>query len=171
MNEVRQAILEDLGSGLVPVSPGWFTVNVRDAAWITNEAFGARCLFEAASPEVAARRFEHLGFKIAVFAPGQPSGFYHADSAEEDFLVLSGECVATIEGEECVLSQWDFLHCAPGTHHGFVGAGNSPCVLLMVGARIPGRTFDYPGQRAESSQDAYAGQPEWHPGSRPNAFD
>jgi quercetin dioxygenase-like cupin family protein len=168
---VPQARLKDVGSGLAPVSPGWFTVNVRDAAWITNEAFGARCLFEAGSPEVEARRFEHLGIKLAVFDPGQPSGFYHADSAEEDFLVLQGECVARIEGEERLLRQWDFFHCAPGTHHGFVGAGSGQCVLLMVGARIPGRTFDYPGQNARSSQEAYAGEPQWRPGSCPDVFE
>jgi uncharacterized cupin superfamily protein len=170
VSEARQARLEDVGSGLAPVSAGWFTVNVRDAAWISNQAFGARCLFEAGSADIEARHFEHLGFRLAAFAPGQPSGFYHADSAEEDFLVLQGECIARIEGEERLLRQWDFFHCAPGTHHGFVGAGDGPCVLLMVGARMPGRRFDYPGQAAKSSQEAYVGQPPWRPGSRPDLF-
>ena len=174
--EAPQARLEDVGSGLAPVSPGWFVVNVRDAAWVTNEAFGARCLFEADVPALRERpdleplRFKHLGIKLAVFDPDQPSGLYHADSAEEDFLVLQGECVARIESEERVLRQWDFLHCAPGTHHGFAGAGDGPCVLLMVGARVPGRTFDYPEQGAKSSPEAYVGQPHWRPGPRPDAF-
>lgn len=167
--EVPHARLTDVGSDLAPVSPGWFTVNVSDAAWIENDEFGARCLFEAASPG-AARHFKHIGFKLAVLNPGQPSGFYHADSAEENFLVLQGECVARIDGKERLLRQWDFLHCAPGTHHGFVGAGNGPCVLLMVGARVLRRTFDYPEQDANSSQEAYVGQPPWHPGPRPDAF-
>jgi quercetin dioxygenase-like cupin family protein len=169
-SEVPEARLEDVGSGLAPVSPGWFTVNVRDAAWIKNEAFGARCLFEAGNPDVAARHFEHLGIKLAVFEPGQLSGFYHADSAEENFLVLQGECVARIEAEERPLRQWDFLHCAPGTHHGFIGSGHGPCVLLMVGARMPDRTFEYPEQGAGSSHEAYVGQPDWVPGSRPSVF-
>jgi uncharacterized cupin superfamily protein len=89
------------------VSPGWFAVNVKDAAWLTNEAFGAR---------------------------------------EENFLVPQGECVARIEAEKRLLRRWDFLHCAAGAHHRFVGSGDGPRVLLMVGARIPGRTFDCPGQ-------------------------
>lgn len=167
--EVPRARLEDVGSGLAPVSPGWFVVNVREAAWVTNEAFGARCLFEADVPALRERhdlepqRFLHLGIKLAVFDPGQPSGLYHADSAEEDFLVLQGECVACIETEERLLRQWDFLHCAPGTHHGFVGAGDGPCVVLMVGARVPGRTFDYPEQGAKSSQEAYVDEPQWRP--------
>ena len=171
-----EARLEDVGSGLAPVSPGWFVVNVRDAAWVTNEAFGARCLFEADVPALRDRsdlepqRFEQLGIKLAVLDPGRPSGLYHADSAEEDFLVLEGECVARIEGETRLLRQWDFLHCAPGTHHGFVGAGEGPCVLLMVGARTSGRTFDYPDQGARSSQEAYRDKPPWRPGPRPAHF-
>ena len=171
-----EARLEDVGSGLAPVTSGWFVVNARDAAWVTNEAFGARCLFEADAPALRERpdlepqRFPQLGFKLAVIEPGKPSGLYHADSAQENFLVLRGECVARIEGEERRLRQWDFLHCAPGTHHGFVGAGDGPCLLLMVGARVPGRTFDYPEQRERSSQEAYVGYPHWRPGARPDVF-
>jgi mannose-6-phosphate isomerase-like protein (cupin superfamily) len=171
-----QARLEDAGSGLARVSPGWFVVNVRDAAWVTNEAFGARCLFEAdvpvlrERPELEPQRFRDLRDKLSVLVPGQPSGLYHADSAEEDFLVLRGECVARIEDEERRLGEWDFLHCAPGTHHGFVGAGVGPCVLLMVGSRAGDRTFDYPEQGAASAREAYDGYPHWRPGPRPDVF-
>jgi quercetin dioxygenase-like cupin family protein len=172
----EEAKLEDVGSGLAPVSPGWFVVNVREAAWVTNEAFGARCLFEADVPVLRERpgleplRFPQLGIRIAVLDPGRPSGLYHADSAQEDFLVLRGECDARIEGEERRLRQWDFLHCAPGTHHGFTGAGDGPCVLLMVGARVAGRSVDYPDQKTDSAQQAYVGYPHWQPGPRPDAF-
>ena len=68
---------------------------------------------------------------------------------------------------ERLLQQWDFLHCAPGTRHGFVGAGEGACVLLMTGARTPGRTVEYPDQGATSAQEAYAGFPHWQPGPRP----
>ncbi|HEY3920581.1 MAG TPA: cupin domain-containing protein [Gaiellaceae bacterium] len=143
---------------------------------MTNDAFGARCLFEAdvpalrERPDLEPQRFEQLGIRLAVLEPGTPSGLYHADSAQEDFLVLQGECVARVEGEERRLRQWDFLHCAPGTHHGFVGAGDGPCVLLMVGARIAGRTQSYPDQEAASAQEAYVGYPHWRPGHRPGLF-
>jgi hypothetical protein len=40
-----------------------------------------------------------------------------------------------VEGEERLLSQWDFFHCPAGTEHVFVGAGDGPCVILMAGAR------------------------------------
>ena len=122
-------------------------------------------------PNVEPQRFQHLGFNLAVFDPGEPSALYHADSAEEDFLVLSGECVVRIEGGERRLQQWDFLHCAPGTHHGFVGAGDGPCLLLMMGSRAGERAFAYPEQGTSSAQEAYVGYPHWQPGARPGVFD
>jgi len=149
---------------------------VREAAWVTNEAFGARCLFEAdlpvlrLRPDLEPRRFGQLGFRVAVFEPGTPSGLYHSDSAQEDFLVLAGQCTARIEKQERPLRQWDFLHCPPGTRHSFVGVGDDTCVLLMVGARVPGKTVEYPEQGTTSAQEAYAGYPHWRPGPRPAAF-
>jgi len=62
---------------------------------------------------------------------------YHGESEQEDFLVLSGECVLVIEGEERPLKAWDFVHCPPWTEHVFVGAGDGPCAIVMVGARKP----------------------------------
>jgi uncharacterized cupin superfamily protein len=179
---VERARLEDVGSGLAPVSPGWFVVNVRDAAWLTSEAFGARCVFEAntpvlrARPDLAEQRFEDLGVTLAVLEPGRPSGLYHAESAQEDFLVLAGECLVVVEGEERRLGPWDFLHCPPGTAHVFVGAGERPCVLLLVGARPAGRSIVYPrcdaalahgaGVESETTSpwEAYAPFGHWQPG-------
>jgi hypothetical protein len=47
---MREAQLEDVGSGVAPVSDGWFVVNLRYAAWLTNDAFRARCVFEGGMP-------------------------------------------------------------------------------------------------------------------------
>jgi uncharacterized cupin superfamily protein len=175
------ATLEDVGSGLAPVSDGWFVVNVRDAAWLTNEAFGARCVFEGGMPvlrerpDLPAHRFEQLGFTLQVLEPGRPSGLYHAESAQEDFLVLAGECLLVIEGEERLLRAWDFVHCPGGTAHVFVGAGDGPCVILMTGARRPEKEIVYPRSEAArrhgasvetettSPTEAYAPYPHWHP--------
>jgi hypothetical protein len=41
-----------------------------------------------------------------------------------------------IENEERRLKQWDFVHCPPMTEHVFVGAGDGPCAIVMVGARV-----------------------------------
>jgi uncharacterized cupin superfamily protein len=179
---VEEARLEQVGSGLAPTTDGWFVVNVREAAWLTNDAFGARCVFEADVPVLRKRpglepqRFPQLGFRLAVLEPGKPSTMYHAESDQEDFLVLAGECVLIVEGSERRLRPWDFFHCAPGTAHAFVGAGERPCVLLMAGARTDEGTIVYPesepAQRhgagverlTTSPREAYARFPHWQPG-------
>jgi uncharacterized cupin superfamily protein len=60
---------------------------------------------------------------------------YHWEADQEDFLVVAGEAVLVVEGEERPLRQWDFVHCPPGVKHTIVGAGDEPCVVVAVGAR------------------------------------
>jgi uncharacterized cupin superfamily protein len=67
--------------------------------------------------------------------PGKPTTIYHWETEQENFLVLAGEAVLIIEGEERRLAQWDFVHCPPGARHAFAGAGTGPCVLLCVSSR------------------------------------
>ena len=128
-----EAQLEDFGSGLTPVTQGWFVVNVRDAEWWFSEGRGARCAFENeyGDPPV---EFAQFGINVTVLEPGQ-TGLYHAESNQEAFLVLSGECALLVEDEERRLRPWDFFHSSPWTEHAFVGAGEGPCVILMVGSR------------------------------------
>jgi len=128
---VPEAPLERVDGGLVPAGEGWFVVNARDARWLEGE-HGAYTPFEG---EV---RFPQLGINIGVLEPGQPSCMYHGEAEQEDFLVLSGECVLLIEGRERRLQAWDFVHCPAWTEHVFVGAGDGPCAILAVGARSGG---------------------------------
>jgi quercetin dioxygenase-like cupin family protein len=172
---VPEAQLEDLGSGLTPVTQGWFVVNVRDAEWWFADSRGARCAFENeyGNPPV---EFAQLGISITVLESGQTS-LYHAESNQEAFLVLSGECKLIVEGEERLLRPWDFFHAPPWTEHGFVGAGDGPCVILMAGARSgPGIRYPvselaarYGACVAEETSDpekAYANA-EWFRRDRP----
>jgi quercetin dioxygenase-like cupin family protein len=171
--DVEEARLEQLDAGLTPVTDGWFVVNVRDAAWVTNEALGAACIFEG---DVF---FPQLGYTIAVLQPGQSGGRYHREANQEDFLVLAGECLLLIEGEERPLKAWDFVHCPPDTEHAFVGAGDGPCVIFMTGSREgwpENKGVVYPrselalrhgaGVETETtvSAEAYAPFPKWQPG-------
>ena len=126
---VEEARLEELESGLAPATDGWFVVNVRDAAWETNDAFGAMCAFEGET-----RRSADLGINLRVLRPGSAKWLYHAESTQEDFLVLAGQCLLLVEGEERPLTAWDFVHCPPGTEHAFVATGDRPCVIVMTGA-------------------------------------
>jgi quercetin dioxygenase-like cupin family protein len=171
---VEEARLEQLEAGLTPVTGGWFVVNVRDAAWVHNEVLGSACIFEG--DDVS---FPQLGYTIAVLQPGQSGGRYHREGNQEDFLVLAGECLLVIEGEERELKAWDFVHCPPDTEHGFVGAGNGPCVIFMTGARTEKGAVYVRNEVAlrhgvgvetetPSSAEAYAPFPKWQPGPPPN---
>jgi uncharacterized cupin superfamily protein len=124
--------------GLVPEGEGWFTVNAREAAWQEHETFGRWCRFEG---DV---RFPQFGINIHVLEPGQPSCMYHGEDEQEAFLVLSGECLLLVEGQERRLRAWDFVHCPAWTEHVFVGAGDGPCAILMVGTRTPDAAVRYP---------------------------
>jgi uncharacterized cupin superfamily protein len=135
---VPEAQLEHDGHGLRPVGEGWFVLNVRDARWFASE-LDTYAQFE--SDEV---RFDQVGIGIGILSPGKSNGMYHGEDAQEDFLVLSGECLLIVEGEERRLKAWDFVHCPPWTEHIFVGAGDGPCVVVGVGARRKGRGIVYP---------------------------
>jgi uncharacterized cupin superfamily protein len=126
---VPQAPLERREGGLAPAGDGWFVLNARDAAWRDGH-FGAYTRFEG-----EAARFPEIGVNIGVLAPGQPACHYHGEDAQEDFLVLSGECLLLIEGEERRLRAWDFVHCPAWTEHVLVGAGDGPCTVLAIGSR------------------------------------
>jgi uncharacterized cupin superfamily protein len=110
--------------------PDWFVVNVAEAPAYRHSVAGAYIPFEDRED-----RFPDFGINIHVLQPGEPNGKYHSEDAQEDFLVLAGECLAIIEGEERRLRAWDFVHCPAGTDHIFVAAGEGPCAILMVGAR------------------------------------
>jgi uncharacterized cupin superfamily protein len=127
---VPEAPLEDGGSGLAPAGEGWFVVNVRDAEWLVTETFGSGTQFESRE-----HRFAKVGFNINVLGPGEPNCLYHREALQEDFLVLAGECLLLVEGEERSLHAWDFVHSPAQTEHIFIGAGDEPCVILMAGAR------------------------------------
>ena len=126
---VPEAPLERSEHGLSPNGEGWFVLNAREAKWMDGH-FGAYTRFEGEP------RFPKVGFNIGVLAPGQPACWYHGEDEQEDFLVLNGECLLLIEGEERRLRQWDFVHCPAWTEHVFVGAGDGPCAILAVGTRL-----------------------------------
>ena len=131
---VPESELVSTEHGLVPKGQGWFVLNARETHWWRRPGRGVLCEFEGAGFE-GATDFEQLGINVTVLEPGQPMSMYHREADQEDFLVLSGEALAIVEGEERLLQQWDLLHCPAGTSHTVLGAGDGPCVVLAVGAR------------------------------------
>jgi uncharacterized cupin superfamily protein len=146
---VPEARLVDAGNGLVPETEGWFVVNTREARWWHHDTFGSAVTFEAEDA-----RFPEFGINIQVLQPGEPNCMYHGENAQEDFLVLFGECVLIVEGEERPLRQWDFVHCPAWTKHVFVGAGYGPCGILMVGTRPQQEELLYPVDPVARKYDA-----------------
>jgi len=126
-----EAPLEQTETGLVPAGEGWFVLNAAEAPW-RDGPFGAYTRFEGEP------RFDRIGVNLSVLQPGQPSCMYHGEDEQEDFLVLSGECLLLVEGEERPLRAWHFVHCPPLTDHVLVGAGEGPCLILSLGGRTGG---------------------------------
>jgi uncharacterized cupin superfamily protein len=164
---VPEIPLRETKYGLVADGDGWFVINARESRWRDTGHFGHYCDFEGK------RRFRQLGINLNVLEPGQPMSLYHRERAQEDFLVVSGECLLLVEGQERPLRAWDFVHCPGGTHHIIVGAGNGPSVVVAVGARGGRKGIVYPveplalaneagvEQETTKPQEAYAGFPGW----------
>jgi uncharacterized cupin superfamily protein len=107
-----------------------FIVNVADAPALSHPQ---RATVIGLEPEGV--QWPDTGVNIQIMHPGQPNCRYHAEPVQEDFLVLHGECIVILDGEERTMRQWDFLHCPAGAYHVFVGAGDGPCAVLMIGSR------------------------------------
>ena len=144
---VPEAALEQTDEGLLPAGEGWFVLSAREAAWRRWEGMGKWPRLEGATPI-----FAQLGVGLTVLEPGEPMTMYHWETDQEDFLVLAGETLAIVEGQERPLRQWDFLHCPAGTNHAIVGAGDGPCVVFAVGAR-ENHTYRTPNGSIDGTDD------------------
>jgi uncharacterized cupin superfamily protein len=147
----------------------WFIANATEETWRGAPGWGRSTRFEREGV-----RFQDYGINLQRIEPGERSTMYHGEDGQEDFLVVSGTCLAIVEGEERRLRQWDLLHCPAWTRHAFVNDGGEPCTLVMVGARRAGVETDcvYPveplavrhgagvEQETTSPDEAYAGTPD-----------
>jgi uncharacterized cupin superfamily protein len=174
---IPEAQLEHHPFGLRPRGAGWYVLNARDAQWTESPHFGAFLNFEGD------HRFPEVGVNIHVLQPGQPACKYHSEGVQEGFLVLSGECTLIVEEQERSLRAWDYVHCPPGTRHVFVGAGDGPCAILMLGRRGDDQGLHYPASELATKhgasvardtpnpQEAYAGLRERTDIPAPAPFD
>ena len=115
--------LDPRGRGLVRAEREGCALAQRRAAW------RLRAVGVSRGPD-----FPQLGINLNVMQPGESMTMYHRENAQEDFLVLRGECLLRfVEGEERQLRQWDLFHCPAGVAHAVVGAGDGPSLVLAVG--------------------------------------
>jgi uncharacterized cupin superfamily protein len=134
---MREAELADTPTGKVAASEGWFVMNLAEAQWQATTGAGTWVSFEADGVP------NQIGAGAHVLPPGETPGFYHLESDQEGFLVLTGECLLVVEGQERRMGPWDYFHCPPGTAHIMVGAGEAGCVLFMFGNRRPDERVEY----------------------------
>ena len=148
-----EAKLDETPYGRNPASDeGWFVLNLADALAVRNEVKGGAII----PLEPRGGPFKNFGVNVHVVWPGEPSALYHSENAREAFLVLSGECTLVVEEQERTLRQWDFFHCPAGTRHIFVGAGEGPCAILMIGARSEAEQLHYPVSEVAAKHGASA---------------
>jgi uncharacterized cupin superfamily protein len=175
---MHEANIDDTEHGRVPTDDGWFIMNLKDVAWAKVEGGGTWTAWE--TRETASKT---LGVGVHILWPGESPGYYHTESQQEGFLVLSGECVAIVEGQERRMGPWDFLHSPPGTAHITVGAGDGPCALVIVGTRAPDNEIRYLVEPAaakyghsvqtetDSPREAYKDRPPIEPAPSPWPLD
>jgi len=171
---MHEARIDDTQAGRIPADDGWWVLNLGEIAWESAEGNGTFCIFEAPSAPSPV-----MGIGVHIVGPGEANGLYHAEDTQEGFLVLSGECLLIVEGQERRLRPWDYFHCPPGTAHITVGSGEAPCAILMVGARREGRPIHYPVEPlaarfgasvttpSDSPKEAYAGMAPFVPARSP----
>ena len=159
---IGEASMNRSEHGLEPSGDGWFVVNATQARWLDDGPLGVYTPFAGEPP------FPLIGINLCVLQPGQPNCMYHREDEQEDFLVLSGECLLLVEEQERLLKPWDFVHLPAGTDHVLVGAGDGPCAVLLIGSRTPDAGVVYPvselaqqhaagvDQETDSPKQAYA---------------
>lgn len=126
----------------------WFVANVTELQWQENE-LGASCEFDK-----NCERFNEFGINLTVLEPRQPMTMYHREGYQEGFLILRGECLLIVEGQEVPLRQWDYFHCPADIAHAIVGAGESSSLVLAVGSRVGPDVILYPRDEAALKHDA-----------------
>jgi uncharacterized cupin superfamily protein len=146
--------MESREHGLEPATDGWFILNAADAVGWSRKEGATHVFFESDDSE-----FPHFGIGIAQLAADVPNCLYHREDRQEGFLVLEGEPLLLIEGEERRLKQWDYVHCPPDAEHVVVGPGT----VLMIGDRSPDEKVHYPVSELAGKYGASAVEPSDDP--------
>jgi uncharacterized cupin superfamily protein len=171
----NEARMQQTEAGLVPEGEGWWVLNARDARWIKRDGRGWSVPFTGWTDEEAEVFYPLLGVNLVVLEPGQPLSIYHQETDAEGFVVVAGEALLIVEGQERALRQWDYVHTPVGCSHTIIGAGDDRCVIVAAGSRVNigkenwgSYTVDETAQRhnagvEEETPDAQIAYSRWKP--------
>lgn len=138
-------------------SSDWFVANVREMPWQENE-LGATCEFDKHREP-----FDEFGINLTVLRPRQPMTMYHRERYQEGFLVVRGECLLIVDGQEVPLREWDYFHCPADVTHAIVGAGAGLSAILAVGSRVGPDVIHYPRDDTALKHNAGVEHATQHP--------
>src|SRR4051794_31491989 len=92
---VPEEPMEDREHGRRAAGGGGIVLTVADSNGIGSDRSGPFTAFE--TPD---HPHPHFGIGVHILWLGQPNGLYHEEDTQEDFLVLSGECILLVEEQE-----------------------------------------------------------------------
>jgi uncharacterized cupin superfamily protein len=151
----KEARLVTKDVGLVPADDGWFVLNARDSRWVERDQRGFSAPLTGWTDEEAEGIHDMLGVNLTVLRPGEPMAVYHWENDQEAFLVVAGEALLIIEGEQRQLRQWDFVFCPVGCPHTIVGAGDGPCTIVAMSSRVHIGTDEWGGYAPDPAAAAH----------------
>lgn len=74
----------------------------------------------------------------AVLPPGSSIGRHRHGADEELYLILEGEGLMTVDGEEHRVGKGDLILNRPGGEHGLVNDGDGDLAIFVVEVGLPG---------------------------------
>lgn len=76
-----------------------------------------------------------LSSGITTFAPGS-SNTPHFHNAEESIIVIEGEGIMVLQGQEHRLKPYDAAFVTPGARHRFINMGDKPFTICWAYSRV-----------------------------------
>ena len=144
---VPEAQLKQTELGLVPAGPGLVRAQRARGDWIRARSAGR-------TPTSRATRSSPSSASASRSSVPASAASTTASAARRTSSWSPASASSSIEGEERRLKAWDFVHCPPWTNHVFVGAGDGPCAIVMVGNRVGGFEVVYAANEVAAKYEA-----------------
>ena len=115
--------------------------SLDDVAGVTiNKQINERRIKVLASPTSSIKR-QQFSVGMSLIEPGKIHEEHKHDGNEELIVVMGGEGMAKIAGQEFAVGYGSVIAIDPGDYHGFVNTGHQPLILLWI--------YDPPGAESK----------------------